>query len=114
MLTKHKFTLFGMSGALALAATAAIASGRLEEDIHAITQTTLTLSQAIDIAEKSTPGSKATHADFERDHQGHWVFTVEVAKAGEALDVMVDPANGKVLAVSRDLEDREDHEDERD
>ncbi|WP_230181312.1 PepSY domain-containing protein [Aquabacterium sp. CECT 9606] len=113
MLTTHKFALLGITVITGLAATAAYAAGHIEAVIQAITQAKLTLGQAIAAAEQSTPGSKATHADFERDRQGHWVFTVEVAKAGEALDVMVDPANGKVLSVTRDLEDREDNEDER-
>ena len=114
MLKQHKFTLLGVSGILALTATAALAAARTEADIHAIGQAKITLSQAINAAEQSTPGSKATHADFERDHQGRWVFTVELAKADEALNVMVDPASGKVLSVSRDCEDREDHENVRD
>lgn len=105
MLITHKFALLGVTVFTGLAATAVYAASHIEQDIQAITQAKLTLSQAIVAAEQSTPGSKATHADFERDRQGHWVFTVEVAKAGEALDVLVDPANGKVLSVSRDRED---------
>ena len=111
MLTKCKFTVLTMSGALALAATAALAAGQMEEDVHAIGQTKITLSQAIDAAEKSAPGSRATHADFERNRQGQWTFAVEVVKAGEALDIAIDPVSGKILSVSHD---REDHDRERD
>ncbi|MDE2403034.1 MAG: PepSY domain-containing protein [Burkholderiales bacterium] len=113
MPTPHKFALIGITVITGLAATAAYAASHIEENTQAINQAKLTLGLAIAAAEQSTPGSTATHADFERDRQGRWVFTVEVAKAGEALDVKVDPVNGKVLSVTRDLEDREDNEDER-
>lgn len=115
MLTKHKFTALAMSGVLVLTATAAYAVSHLEEDGQAIGQTRVSLSQAIDAAEKSAPGSRATHANFERDHQGHWTFTVEVAKAGQAMDVTVDPSNGQILSVSHDREDYDyDYDYERD
>lgn len=60
----------------------------------------ITLEQAVQIAQGATAGT-AVEAALEDENQ-NLVYTVEVSNAGSTSEVIIDPVNGKVLAVQAD------------
>lgn len=79
-----------------------------ENDAIAVEQAGITLSQAVDNAKRQT-GGKASRAEFER-HDGRSTFDIEIVKAGQVLDVIVDAQDGRVLQVRADDADCADDE----
>ncbi len=101
--------------AIALLSTTAIctsyAAGVKENDALAVQTTKISLTQAVDAAEKHVAG-KASRAELEK-HKDQLVFDVEVVSGNKVMDVKVDPENGKVLAAKEDKADQ-DHDEDRD
>ena len=96
------------AAALAGGAYAAKATGQ-EDDALAISQSKISLTDAIAAAEQHV-GGKAAKAEYEQQN-GKWTFDVEVVKDKKVMEVKVDGANGKVLSAT---EDKADHDDEND
>lgn len=96
----------------ALALGSAYAAGPQENDALAIAAAKISLSQAVSAAERHV-GGKASRAEYEQ-HNGKWVFDVEVVKGKDVMDVKVDPASAKVLAASKDEADQDDGNDKAD
>ncbi|MCB1734744.1 MAG: PepSY domain-containing protein [Gammaproteobacteria bacterium] len=85
-------------------------------DAIAVEQAGITLSQAIAAAEQHI-GGQASRAEFELD-DGLAAYNVEVIKAGEVTDVMVDAMNGRIVEAHADgidcRNDRDGAREERD
>jgi uncharacterized membrane protein YkoI len=85
------------AGMTAVAALATVYVHRVAEDeAAAIAKASVSLAEAVSIAEKHV-GGKAVRAQY-ADQHGQWVFEIEVVKGKGAMDVTVDAATGKVLA----------------
>ena len=84
------------------------AAGTPQNDALAINSAGISLTQAIGAAEQHI-GGKASQAELEQE-KGRAVFEVEVVKGNEVMDVEIDPANGAVLAVSKDTLDHDEGE----
>jgi uncharacterized membrane protein YkoI len=101
--------------ALAVVSTSAIvssyAAGDKENDALAVMATRITLSQAVITAEQHVAG-KASRAELEQ-HDGRWVFDVEVVKGKKVMDVKIDPESGKVLAATEDKVDSDKEENDK-
>ena len=91
---------------------AAYAAKSAENDALAIASAKIGMTQAVTAAEQHV-GGKASKAEYEQ-HQGQWVFDVEVVKDKKVMDVKVDPTSGKVLAAVEDKADRDDEHDKAD
>lgn len=89
------------------AGTAAFAADRGNDAVSDLAQAKITLVQAITAAEQHA-GGRATKAELER-RKGKPAFEVEVVKGTAVANVVVDAADGKVLAANAD---REDHDGE--
>ena len=95
------------------AGTAAFATNHANDAIEELAQAKITLTQAIAAAEQHS-GGRATQAELERE-KGKIVFEVEVVKGNQVSLIHVDPADGKVLGVRADADDRKgEHEDSED
>ncbi len=93
------------------AGTAAYAKNNGNDAVSDLAQAKVTLVQAVAAAEQHA-GGRATKAELER-HKGKLAFEVEVVKGAAVSNVMVDAADGKVLAASADRDDHDgEHEDE--
>ena len=86
-------------------------SGQAEKDAISINHAQITLAQAIGIAEKQYPGSKASKAEFEYSKKTGWAYDIEFISNAKAWDVKVDPQKGMIISA---LEDRVDYDDEPD
>lgn len=93
------------------AGSAAYAKGRGNDAVSELAQAKITLAQAVDAAQQHA-GGRATKAELER-HKGKPAFEVEVVKGTAVTNVIVDAADGKVIAATADREDHDgEHEDE--
>lgn len=90
------------------AGSAAYAKGRGNDAVSELSQAKITLAQAVDAAQRHI-GGRATKAEFER-HKGKPTFEVEVVKGTDVSTIIVDAADGKIIAATAD---REDHDGER-
>ncbi len=90
----------------------AYASGMQENDALNITSAKIGLGQAVSAAEQHV-GGKASRAEYEQ-HNGKWVYDVEVVKGKEVMDVKVDPASARIVAASKDETDHDDGHDKAD
>jgi uncharacterized membrane protein YkoI len=89
--------LLTFAGLTAAAALVTVYVQRVAEDeAIAIAKASVSLAQAVGIAERHV-GGRAVSAEYE-DQQGQWVFAVEVVKGRGTMDVTVEAATGKVLA----------------
>jgi uncharacterized membrane protein YkoI len=89
--------LLAFAGLTVAAALATVYVQRVAEDeASAIAKASVSLAQAVGIAERHV-GGRAVSAEYE-DQQGQWVFAVEVVKGKGTMDVTVEAATGKVLA----------------
>ncbi|MDP2206989.1 MAG: PepSY domain-containing protein [Alphaproteobacteria bacterium] len=70
------------------------------KDIQLLSEATISLSEAIGIAEKHV-GGKAIDAELDRE-DGKAVYDVSVIKAQSEFDVRLDAASGAVLHVKED------------
>ena len=86
-------------------------SGQAEKDALSINRAHITLAQAIGIAEKQYPGSRASEAEFEYSKKTGWAYDIEVISNAKAWDVKVDPQKGMIISA---LEDGVDYDDEPD
>lgn len=114
---KHtQIATLAAAGAVALASIAVYAAtaSSPHNDAVAITQATVSLTQAIAAAEQHA-GGKASKAEYERaTKKGQWVYDVEVVAGAKAFDVKVDPGTGAVLSSTEDKVDQDDEHDEKD
>jgi uncharacterized membrane protein YkoI len=101
----RNFRLALMSAAGIAAATAASAAQGSENDALAIAGAKVSLTQAVETAEKHTSG-KAIRAEFENSSKGA-VYEVEVVSGKKVLDVKIDASNGNVISSAEDKVDRE-------
>jgi uncharacterized membrane protein YkoI len=81
-------------------------------DALALQKPTISLSQAVNAAEKFTRG-RAIRAELET-HDGRPVYDVEVVDGMKVMDVRVDKDNGRVLAATIDKADHDDAHDAED
>lgn len=91
---------------------AAHASKSAENDAMAIRHASISLTQAVQVAEQHTHG-KAVRAEFEHGKKG-WVFDVEVVAGDKTYDVAVDPTKGTVLTAQEDKADHDGGQDKED
>ena len=81
-------------------------------DAPAISQAQITLTQAINSAEKHANG-KAVRAELENDRQGS-VYAVEIINSTKVFDVRIDAEKGTVISSQEDMSDghgkHHDHE----
>ena len=95
---------------LAVAATTLTwAEQSQSEEIIALSNTKISLSQAIDTALKTVPG-KALSAELDNE-EGDYVFVVEVVSNDQTFEISLDSQTGKVLESKLDLEDDDEHGD---
>lgn len=99
--------------AAAFAGTAAITAGIVfSVGVHATPNQTpapagkIAPWEAMKIAVKKAPGSRALNANFEFD-EGHWVYGVFVVKGKTLQEVEIDPMTGKVGDVEKITPDGE-------
>lgn len=90
------------------AGTAVYAKGHVNDAVADLAQAKITLAQAVAAAEQHA-GGRATKAELE-SHKGKTAFEVEVVKGDAVSNVTVDAADGKVLVVKADRNDRHEHE----
>lgn len=88
---------------LATAMTPAIVAAEDASEIKALTEAKISLTQAIDAAEKHQ-GGKALDASIDDDSFSP-TFEVSVVKDGKVFDVRVDGVKGTVIGAREDLED---------
>ncbi len=105
-----KSILFGAIGLTTLGASLAFAglnsvNKPQENDAALLSQTKISLTQAIAAAEEHSQG-KAVRAELENEN-GTLVYGVEVTSGKQTTDVKVDINNGKILSAQADQEDRD-------
>ena len=99
-------TVLALSGA-----AAAYAKDGAKDAVSDLARAKITLTQAVAAAEQHS-GGRATRAELEH-RKGKTAFEVEVVNGKAVSSVVVDAADGKVLATKADREDRDgEHEDE--
>lgn len=102
----------GVAGA-AWAGTETTAEMTDAEEIQAVQASGMTLTQAVDTAQKET-GGIAISAGWEDNDQGVWGYEVEIADASSAMQTwFVDPSSGAVTKVT-EADDDDDHEQDED
>lgn len=109
---KRSTSLTVLAALSIIAIGSSYASSPKENDALSIVSAKISLSQAISAAEQHA-GGKASRAEYEQ-HNGKWVFDVEVVKGKDVMDVKVDPASAKILAASKDEADQDDGNDKAD
>lgn len=92
------------------AGTAAYAKGGSNDAVADLARARITLAQAVAAAEQHA-GGKATKAELEH-RKGKTAFEVEVVKGNAVSNVIVDAADGKVLATKVDSEDHDGEHDD--
>jgi len=105
--------LVGMVLLGALAGTAYIAQAKNSEseDARAVTQATVSMNKAIEIAQQQVPGD-VVGAEFENE-DGQILWEVEILAANkEVYELEIDATSGKVLKQKKDHDD--DDEGDRD
>lgn len=96
-----------------LAGTAYVAQAKSSEsnDAEAVTQASVSMNKAIEIALEQVPGN-VVGAEFEND-DGQALWEVEILAANkEVYELEIDAASGKVLKQKKDEDD--DEKDDRD
>lgn len=94
------------------AGSAAYAKDRGNYAVSDLAQAKISLTQAVDAAQQHAGGGRATKAELER-HKGKPAYEVEVVKGTDVTNVIVDAADGNVIASMADREDHDgEHEDE--
>ncbi|SOC21586.1 PepSY domain-containing protein [Rhodobacter maris] len=77
------------------------------QEVQAAMQSGMTLTQAVDTAQKQTGGT-ALSAGWENNDNGSWGYEVEIADAASTMQTwFVNPADGTVTKV---METQDDHE----
>ena len=103
----------GAAALVSIGVYAAATTGS-QSDAAAVTQATISLTQAIIAAEQHASG-KASKAEYEPGaNRGQWVYDVEVAAGAKVFDVKVDPGTGAVLSSTEDKIDSDDEHDHKD
>ena len=103
----------GVAALVSIGVYAAATTGA-QNDAAAVTQATISLTQAIRAAEQHASG-KASRAEYERGaKRGQWVYDVEVVAGAKVFDVKVDPGTGAVLSSTEDKIDSDDEHDPKD
>ena len=93
-----------------LAATA----GAFHNDALPVAQAKVSMTEAINAAERHV-GGKAARAEYERNtKRGQWIYDVEVVAGAKVFDVEVDATSGAVLSSSEDRADNDDGHDKKD
>ena len=103
---------------LSTASLGALAAKSHSDEKAAMAAATVSLAQAITIAEQHTNGA-AIEADAEHGSQKGLVYDIKVLSQGKRMKVTVDAVTGKVLAkhakhTRRDDHDKHDNHDEHD
>lgn len=94
---KFLLPLFAVSGLVA-----SVASASQAREVRMLTQTKVTLQQAIDAAQRHQ-GGQALKASLD-DDRANPVYEVSVVKDSRVYDVWVDGVNGKVLEAREDVD----------
>jgi len=97
----------GSAGLMMTVCGAAFAE-QSENDALQIVHAKVSLSEAIAAAEAKT-GGRASKAEFEQAAEG-WIYDVEVVAGKAVSDVHVNAQTGAVLAVTDDVIDNDDEE----
>ena len=108
------YLVIGTIAASALAGTVVYASQSGERDRAALPEyglPTISLAQAVAIAERHAQG-QAIEAEFEQ-HDGRGFYEVEVATARNLIEVKVDSGNGNVVDDKADRDDADADEEQR-
>ncbi len=114
MKTPH-YLAIGTLAASVLAGTLVYASQYGDRDRSAVSEyglPTISLAQAVAIAERHAQG-QAIDAEFEQ-HDGRGFYEVEVATARDVIEVKVDSGNGNVIDGEANHVDADADEDKRD
>ena len=103
---------------LSTASLGALAAKSHSDEKSAMAAATVSLAQAITIAEQHTNGA-AIEADAEHGSQKGFVYDIKVLSQGKRMKVTVDAVTGKVLAkhakhTKHDDHDKHDNHDEHD
>jgi len=102
-------------GALAGTAYVAQAKNSESEDAQAVTQASVSMNKAIEIALQQVPGN-VVGAEFESE-DGQTVWEVEILAANKDIyELEIDAASGKVIKQEKedDDDDEEDEDEDRD
>lgn len=105
----------GVAGAAALISIGVYASSNHRDakpDAAALANASVTLAQAVTVAEKHAAG-RAAKAEFELTRDGRPVYDVEVISGARTWDVRVDATTTSVLSATEDQPDADvehDHE----
>jgi uncharacterized membrane protein YkoI len=109
---KTKSSIALVSALLLATGATAFAAKSTASETMTMTDTKVTLTQAITIAEQNANG-KATRAELETGKKGT-VYDIEVISGTKKVDIQVDAQSGAVLAAAEDKEDRDGGQDEQD
>jgi len=100
-------------GALAGTAYVVQAKSSESEDAQAVTQASVSMNRAIEIALQQVPGN-VVGAEFERE-DGQSLWEVEILAANkEVYELEIDATSGKVLKQKKDDDDEGEDEDRED
>lgn len=103
----HRYSKAVLAIALVAAASAAAyAANGHENDAAAVTHAKVSLTQAVAVASRHSPGAVA-RAEYEDSASGP-VYDVEIVRGAKVYDVRVDADQGAVIAVSEDAFDSDD------
>jgi len=97
---------------LASAGAVAYAAQTMDNDVLAITQAKIPMTQAITVAEQHARG-KAARAEYEHTKAG-WAYDVEVVSGAKVYDVKVHADKGTVISSVEDKADQDDDNDKAD
>lgn len=96
-------SMIAMTGIASLLVVPAALLAADRSDIRALQETKITLTQAIDAAEKNQ-GGQAIEASLD-DDSFKPAYEVSIAKDGRIFDVEVDGVSGEVLGAREDIDD---------
>ena len=94
---------------LSTASLGALAAKSHSDEKAAMAAATVSLAQAITIAEQHTNGA-AIEADAEHGSQKGLVYDIKVLSQGKRMKVTVDAVTGKVLAKHDDHDNHDEHD----
>lgn len=96
---------FAAAALLALVPTRSARADGPEEAEHRLSVAKLSLVRAIDLGAATCAGGVPFHAELELD-QGRVVFSIDLAKGKRTVNVVLDAADGNVIATEEEDEDR--------